>query len=45
LEWKIIDEKRFIEVNKKAGFWLIVLGACALLIILGYITGFIPILG
>ncbi len=43
LEWRIIDEKRFKEVNKKSGIWLVVLGACTLLIILGFMTGFIPI--
>lgn len=44
LEWKILDEKRFIEVNKRSGTWLMVLGGCAFLIIMGFITGFIPIL-
>lgn len=43
LEWKITDEKRFVTVNKKSGWWLVVLGACALLIILGFVTGFIPL--
>ncbi|MDP2939137.1 MAG: hypothetical protein Q8O13_03525 [Candidatus Omnitrophota bacterium] len=43
LEWKVTDEKKFSTVNKKAGWWLIVLGACAAFIIFGFIAGFIPI--
>jgi len=43
-EWRIFDEKKFLTTNRRAGTWLMVLGVCALLIITGYMTGFIPIL-
>jgi hypothetical protein len=42
-EWRIFDEQKFKTTNKRAGIWLIVLGACALFVIIGYMTGFIPI--
>jgi uncharacterized membrane protein YcgQ (UPF0703/DUF1980 family) len=43
-EWHLLDEKKFTAIHRKVGFWLIVLGVCALLIILGYVSGFIPII-
>jgi uncharacterized membrane protein len=42
-EIKVFDEAKYVSVHKRAGFWLVVLGACAALIIAGYMTGFIPI--
>lgn len=43
-EWRIVDDKKFVEVNKKAGFWLIVLGVCVVLIVTGFISGIIPLM-
>lgn len=43
-EWRIFDEQKFLTTNRKSGFWLTVLGACSLLIIVGYMTGIIPII-
>jgi uncharacterized membrane protein YesL len=42
-EWHIVDEQKFVAIHKRVGGWLIVLGICSLLIVLGYIIGFIPI--
>jgi hypothetical protein len=43
-EWRVFDEKKFLAVNRRAGILLIVLGACCLLVIIGYMTGLIPII-
>jgi len=42
-EWRVFDEQKFKTTNKRAGIWLIVLGVCTLFIIVGYMTGFIPV--
>jgi hypothetical protein len=43
-EWNMLDEGKFLAIHKRVGLWLIALGICSLSVILGYITGFIPIM-